>query len=85
MNGYELAKAIKATRGKIQIGMATPSEFVWVYAEKADLINCATRQKDTETGMGVETWAGINFLDQCIERIDMPLSHTETQAVKNAL
>jgi hypothetical protein len=54
MNGYELAKAIKATRGKIQIELHSPNDVSYIYAEKADLIAWAKRQKDHETDMVIE-------------------------------
>lgn len=51
MTGNQLAAAIRRTKGKVSIGMLTPNDVVWVFAEKMDLAGWAKRQGDAETGM----------------------------------
>lgn len=66
MTGYQLAAAIRRTKGKVSVGMLTPNEVVWVFAEKADLAEWAKRQGDNETGMRLSNESTGNglFLEQ---------------------
>lgn len=57
MTGNDLATALRRTKGKVSVGMLTPNDVAWIYAEKADLMEWAKRQGETETGMKLATEA----------------------------
>lgn len=67
MTGNELALALRRTKGKVSVGVLTPGDVFWVYAEKADLIAWAKRVGASETGMKLspESQGDGLYLEQC--------------------
>lgn len=61
MTGLELARAIRAAKGKIAIPMNAGDQMPYIFAEKQDLIAWANGQGAAETGMRVEP-DGENFM-----------------------
>lgn len=66
MTGYDLAKALQRSNGKLFITMNTPHCSAWVLANKQDVIQWAKRQTYAETGLtvGVDTINGVLYLEE---------------------
>ena len=54
MTGFDLARAMRAAKGKIAIPMNAGEQMPYIFAEKRDLIAWATGMGDAETGMTLE-------------------------------
>jgi hypothetical protein len=62
MTGHELAKAVRAAKGKVAVPVGLGDVFEYVYAEKSDLIATLERMGNMETGKVLETESGGYFL-----------------------
>ena len=51
MTGWELARAVRAAKGKVSVPVLLANEVSFVYAEKQDLIATLEKAGNSETGM----------------------------------
>jgi hypothetical protein len=63
MTGKEIAKAIKAHKGKVSIPALFGNDAPYIYAEKQDLVDHFSRMGDNETGCEFRNSNGDAFVD----------------------
>jgi hypothetical protein len=64
MTGKELARAVRAAKGKVAVPVLLTNDVSFVYAEKQDLIATLEQAGDSETGMKLSQEPGGFFIER---------------------